>query len=155
MKPIKTRPFISITGQDWSYVLHHYTRDREKLLQWRGEGYPIYTYNMHLLCDWSECILQGVCAILIFNKYTYFWQFAYLSLLSMWKYTYFQPKWMKRQKLGKIWRNCLQFMKYLDISMIFCSFSYMKSYVLLKTEQKLIEVRMEMSLWLKFFGAIF
>ena len=37
-------------------------------------------------------------------------------------------------------------MKYLDISMIFCSFSYMKSYVLLKTEQKLIEVRMEMSL---------
>ena len=56
MKPIKTRPFISITGQDWSYVLHHYTRDREKLLQWRGEGYPIYTYNinMHLLCDWSE-----------------------------------------------------------------------------------------------------
>ena len=51
MKPIKTRPFISITGQDWSYVLHHYTRDREKLLLWRGEGYPIYTYNMHLLCD--------------------------------------------------------------------------------------------------------
>ena len=45
---------------------------------------------------------QGVCAILIFNKYTYFWQFAYLSLLSMWKYTYFQPKWMKRQKLGNI-----------------------------------------------------
>ena len=99
--------------------------------------------------------VQGVCAILIFNKYTYFWQFAYLSLLSMWKYTYFKPKWMKRQKLDKIWRNCLQFMKYLDISMIFCSFSYMKSYVLLKTEQKFIEVRMEMSLWLKFFGAIF
>ena len=53
---------------------------------------------------------------------------------------------MKRQKLDKIWRNCLQFMKYLDISMTFCLFSYMKSYVLLKTEQKLIEVRMEMSL---------
>ena len=53
---------------------------------------------------------------------------------------------MKRQKLGNIWRNCLQFMKFLDISMIFCSFSYMKSYVLLKTEQKFIEVRMEMSL---------
>ena len=46
--------------------------------------------------------VQGVCAILIFNKYTYFWQFAYLNLLSMWKYTYFQPKWMKRQKLGNI-----------------------------------------------------
>ena len=29
------------------------------------------------------CNYQGVCAILIFNKYTYFWQFAYLSLLSM------------------------------------------------------------------------
>ena len=26
---------------------------------------------------------QGVCAILIFNKYTYFWQFVYLYLLSM------------------------------------------------------------------------
>ena len=26
---------------------------------------------------------QGVCAILTFNKYTYFWQFAYLSFLSM------------------------------------------------------------------------
>ena len=62
MKPIKTRPFISITGQDWSYVLHHYTRDREKLLQWRGEGYPIYTYNinMHLLCDWSEFLPKNV-----------------------------------------------------------------------------------------------
>ena len=44
--------------------------------------------------------LQGVCGILFFNKYTYFWQFAYLFLLSMWKYTYFQPKWLKRQKLG-------------------------------------------------------
>ena len=29
--------------------------------------------------------------------------------------------------------------------MIFCSFSCMKSYALLKTEQKLTEVRMEMS----------
>ena len=98
---------------------------------------------------------QGVCAILIFNKYTYFWQFAYLILLSMWKYTYFQPKWLKRQKLGNIWRNCLQLMKFLDISRIFCSFSYFKSYVLFKTEQKLTEGRMKISLWLEFFGQFF
>ena len=32
-------------------------------------------------CDYDS--EQGVCAILIFNKYTYFWQFAYLYLLSM------------------------------------------------------------------------
>ena len=99
--------------------------------------------------------VQGVCVILIFDKYTYFGSFWYLSLLSMWKYTYFQPKWLKRQKLGNIWRNCLQFMKFLDISRIFWSFSYLKSYVLFKTEQKLTKVRMEMSLWLQFLGAIF
>ena len=52
-------------------------------------------------------IKQGFCAILFFDKYTYFGSFWYLSLLSMWKYTYFQPKWLKRQKLGNIWRNCL------------------------------------------------
>ena len=37
-------------------------------------------------------------------------------------------------------------MKFLDISRIFWSFSYLKSYVLFKTEQKLTKVRMEMSL---------
>ena len=89
--------------------------------------------------------IQGVCAILIFNKYTYFWHL----------YTHFQPKWMKRQKLGNIWRNCLQLMKFLDILRIFCSFSYLKSYVLFKTEQKLPEGRMKISLWLKFFGQFF
>ena len=98
---------------------------------------------------------QGVCGILFFNKYTYFWQFAYLFLLSMWKYTYFQPKWLKRQKLGNFERNCLQFLKFIDVSRIFCSFSYLKSYVLFKTEQKLTKMRMEMSLWLQFLGAIF
>ena len=50
--------------------------------------------------------LQGFCAILFFNKYTYFGQFWYLSLLSIWKHTYFLPKWLKRQKFGNIWRNC-------------------------------------------------
>ena len=53
---------------------------------------------------------------------------------------------MKRQKLGNIWRNCLQFMKFLEMSRIFCPFSYLKSFVLVKTEQQLTEVRMEMSL---------
>ena len=61
-------------------------------------------YYLYFKLTWTFFFfkLQGVCAILIFNKYTYFWQFAYLNLLSMWKYTYFQPKWMKRQKLGNI-----------------------------------------------------
>ena len=117
---------------------------------WRGDSIvPLKTHLLALL------IIQGVCAILIFNKYTNFWQFAYLILLSMWKYTYFQPKWLKRQKLGNIWRNCLQLMKFLDILRIFCSFSYLKSYVLFKTEQKLTEGRMKISLWLKFFGQFF
>ena len=110
---------------------------------------------MQKMYTYKSSSYQGVCAILIFNKYTNFWQFAYLILLSMWKYTYFQPKWLKRQKLGNIWRNCLQLMKFLDISRIFCSFSYLKSYVLFKTEQKLTEGRMKISLWLKFFGQFF
>ena len=127
---------ITLQSDSWQYlpalglfgliiVQHHYFR----LLL-----YMYYVDSPHLIFMWS--LVQGVCAILIFNKYTYFWQFAYLILLSMWKYTYFQPKWLKRQKLGNIWRNCLQLMKFLDISRIFCSFSYLKSYVLFKTEQK-------------------
>ena len=34
------------------------------------------------LCLHTGAIKQGVCGILFFNKYTYFWQLAYLFLLS-------------------------------------------------------------------------
>ena len=67
-------------------------------------------------------LIQGFCAILFFDKYTYFGSFWYLSLLSMWKYTYFQPKWLKRQKLGNIWRNCCNLWSFLIFQGFFAHF---------------------------------
>ena len=53
---------------------------------------------------------------------------------------------IEKAKIREYLEKLLQFMKFLDISRIFCTFSYLKSFVLFKTEQKLTEVRMEMSL---------
>ena len=58
----------------------------------------------------------------------------------------FSAKMIEKAKIREYLEKLLQFMKFLDISRIFCTFSYLKSFVLFKTEQKLSEVRMEMSL---------
>ena len=58
----------------------------------------------------------------------------------------FSAKMIEKAKIREYLEKLLQFMKFLDISRIFCTFSYLKSFVLFKTEQKLTEVRMEMSL---------
>ena len=57
----------------------------------------------------------------------------------------FSAKMIEKAKIREYLEKLLQFMKFLDISRI-CTFSYLKSFVLFKTEQKLTEVRMEMSL---------
>ena len=69
-----------------------------------------------------------------------------LILIKYVKIYLFSAKMIEKAKIREYLEKLLQFMKFLDISRIFCTFSYLKSFVLFKTEQKLTEVRMEMSL---------
>ena len=69
-----------------------------------------------------------------------------LILIKYVKIYLFSAKMIEKAKIREYLEKLLQFMKFLDISRIFCSFSYLKSFVLFKTEQQLTEVRMEMSL---------